>query len=181
MAARVEQQHGLPLWGDGDQPEPATFRPFYAVGERVGHVRDDSWRGKVVQVAFDRASGRHHFWVVWSVGRPGGPFEYTANSLWRLPEPSADQRRTERQGEHLAAGLHPLTAALGYPIRLHSEAAPAADVQAPGRRCGNCRFRRPGRFPKCTADDGRRMTHGAGTDVRAWWSACSNHEPMEAG
>ena len=76
MAAEQTGQHSLPLWGNSSGP--AEHRPLFAVGERVGYIRDASWRGRVVQVAADPDSGRHHFWVVWAVGRPGGPFEYTA-------------------------------------------------------------------------------------------------------
>ncbi|AIJ26386.1 hypothetical protein [Amycolatopsis methanolica] len=171
---KQSDQHSLPLWGGSSGP--AEHRPLFAVGERVGYHRDASWRGRVVQVAADPDSGRHHFWVVWTVGRPGGPFEYTAAPLYRLGEASPDARRTERQGQYLAAGAHPLTAALGYPVKLHPGAAPAADRAAPGRRCGNCRYRRPGRYPKCLVHDGDRITRGAGTDVRAWWPACTDHE-----
>lgn len=107
----------------------------------------------------------------------------------RIPGLSADRRRTQRQAAHLACGLHPLTAALGYPIRLHPDAAPADDRAAPGRRCGNCWYRHvldhhDRTYPKCvyTRQDARdfarqpeRITHGAGTDVRAWWPACRDH------
>lgn len=107
----------------------------------------------------------------------------------RVPEPpklSADARRTQRQLEVLAAGYHPLAK-----TKLHSEAAPFADRSAPGRRCGNCRFRevlgyRHNSFPKCMfpgdlgADDFEalgppRVTHGVASDVRAWWPACADH------
>ncbi|MFJ8818186.1 hypothetical protein [Amycolatopsis thermoflava] len=174
MTSRSDQ-HSLPLWGNSSGP--ARYRPLFTVGERVGYVRDAAWRGRVVQVAADPDIGRHHFWVVWAVGRPGGPFEYTAAALARLGEAGEDARRTERQGRYLASGVHPLTAALGHPVPLHAEAAPAASRTAPGRRCGSCRFRRPGEYPKCTAHDGARITRGAGTDVRAWWPACTDHEP----
>lgn len=106
---------------------------------------------------------------------------------------SPDRRRTQRQAEHLARGLHPLTAALRYPIKLHAAAAPADDRDAEGRRCGDCRYRRPvggghdGRYPKCVEgyqerDPAKkyagppRVTNGAGTDVRAWWPGCVDHE-----
>ncbi len=97
------------------------------------------------------------------------------------PEPlSADRRRTQRQTEFLERGQHPLAAALDWPIRLHDEAAPVDDRTAPGRRCGNCWERQVFRYhnrsyAKCTYGDGVRVTHGAGTDVRAWWPACCGH------
>lgn len=96
---------------------------------------------------------------------------------------STDRRRTQRQAEHLATGLHPLSAALRWPIKLHTDAAPADDRQAPGKRCGDCKFRHVinwhrRTYAKCThGDDWPRATHGAGTDVRAWWPACLDHQP----
>lgn len=87
---------------------------------------------------------------------------------------SADRRRTIRQAATLAKGWHPLG------DRLHSEAAPADDRGAPGRRCATCQFRTLfGKWPKCTVDGLRslRMTHGPATDCRAWWPACARYAP----
>jgi hypothetical protein len=95
---------------------------------------------------------------------------------------SADRRRTERQAKALALGYHPLTVALGQSIRLHPNAAPPADRDAPGLRCGGCRHRQPGTYPKCSIDNSTkkdRRTHGAGTDVRAWFPACVDYEPAK--
>lgn len=105
------------------------------------------------------------------------------------PEPkekiSADRKRTQRQLSDLARGIHPLT---GY--GLHAEAAPADDRDAQGRRCGTCAFRELlgyGRrsYAKCVLPNpehrggGRPyVTHGAATDVRAWWPACNQHHPV---
>lgn len=103
-------------------------------------------------------------------------------------------RRTRRQLGLLARGLHPLSSPLGRPLPLHVEAAPHDDRSAPGRRCGNCRFRRvighrAGSYPKCVRPgDGQsaesydldgppRVSHGEATDCRGWWSACRDHEP----
>lgn len=93
---------------------------------------------------------------------------------------SPDQRRTVRQAEALVYGQHPIALALDSSIHLHVDAAPASDREAPGRRCGNCWYREHFRYhnrtyAKCTVDDGVRITHGAGTDVRAWWPACRDH------
>lgn len=100
------------------------------------------------------------------------------------PKVSPEVRRRERQAECLAHGLHPLTAAAGVPIRLHPEAAPADDRTAAGRRCSTCRFRQlvgwhNHTYPKCAFKNGVRASHGAGTDVRAWWPACVDHEPRD--
>lgn len=102
---------------------------------------------------------------------------------------SAERRRTIRQAEALARGRHPLGLALGCTIRLHDEAAPADDRTAPGRRCGNCKFRElfgyhTRSYAKCAVGYTERrgyprITHGAGTDVRAWWPACRDHQHTE--
>lgn len=104
----------------------------------------------------------------------------------RAPDPgedlSPDRRRTIRQAEALTRGVHPLALAVGWRIRLHPDAAPADDRKAPGLRCGGCRLREvighhSRSYPKCTHGDGRRISHGAATDVRGWWPACTDYEP----
>lgn len=109
----------------------------------------------------------------------------------RLADPklSAQQRRTTRQTRLLQLDQHPLGLALRWPLGLHAEAAPADDRDAPGRRCGNCAFRQlitwhNSTYPKCLyglPEGGGwgaapRATHGGGTDVRAWWPGCRDHE-----
>lgn len=99
---------------------------------------------------------------------------------------SADRRRTQRQGEALAARWHPLGLALGRSLLLHPDAPAADDREAPGPRCGTCWYREVfsyhrRSYAKCTADDGDRVSHGAGTDVRAWWPACRDYSPGEPG
>jgi hypothetical protein len=100
---------------------------------------------------------------------------------------SADRRRTLRQTADLAKGRHPLTGG-----RLHPDAAPAGDRAAPGLRCGTCRYRQVigyhnRAYGKCLwpnengdLNELPRVTHGAGSDVRRWWSACSDYQPREA-
>lgn len=108
------------------------------------------------------------------------------------PKESPTVRRTKRQAAMLAAGYHPLGSPIGYPLRLHAEAAPAGDREAPGRRCGNCRFRRltgwhDRSYAKCWSPGlmsaeayerlgPPRVSHGEATDTRAWWPACVDHE-----
>ncbi|WP_170223054.1 hypothetical protein [Nonomuraea turkmeniaca] len=111
-------------------------------------------------------------------------------ALFEGPEPitppreSAGRSLTRRQRELLAAGQHPLSLALGRPLRLHPEAAPHEDRQARGRRCGTCVFRqtmsrRGHSYPKCSKGEGRRVSHGAATDCRSWWPGCSDHEEAD--
>lgn len=81
---------------------------------------------------------------------------------------SAGRRLTLRQREQVAAGIHPLTG---------QKAAPELGT------CGQCRFRVPGRYAKChyrPGDTGPllRVTHGPATDVRAWWPACPQFQPI---
>lgn len=113
---------------------------------------------------------------------------FEADPAQVLPPPtpvSPERRRRERQADALAHGLHPLTAAVRTAIRLHPAAAPTDDRTAAGRRCGGCQHRqlspvrhaRP--YPKCAFDSWSRATNGPGTDVRAWWPACTDHEPSE--
>jgi hypothetical protein len=112
-------------------------------------------------------------------------------ALFEVPEPEPAQQDLRTDGErrrarHLAAmrrGQHPLSVALRYPIRLHAEAAPPEDRDAPGLRCGDCRFRRllpyhNRTYAKCCYGDppGERVTHGSGTDTPAWWPACREFE-----
>ncbi|MDX3111549.1 hypothetical protein, partial [Nonomuraea angiospora] len=94
------------------------------------------------------------------------------------PPESSGRSRTRRQSALLAVGQHPLTLVLTRPLRLHAEAAPHEDRQAPGRRCGNCQFRQKSAwgYPKCTFGDGARASRGAGTDCRGWWPGCLDHE-----
>lgn len=98
------------------------------------------------------------------------------------PKDSPGVSRTKRQAAMLAAGRHPLSAVLTRPLRLHAQAAPADDRRAPGRRCGNCRFRTKNHrgFPKCGFGDGVRVSHGEATDCRAFWSGCVDHEWKES-
>lgn len=96
---------------------------------------------------------------------------------------SAGRRLTLRQAAKLAKGIHPITGG-----RLHPEAAPHDDREAAGTRCGGCRFRVTGDYPKCRWPDPReyliaklpRVTHGPATDCRGWWPACTDWEPADA-
>lgn len=116
------------------------------------------------------------------------------------PGLSADRRRTLRQAEQVAAGIHPLT---GGP--LHPLASRHRDADSPKSdpfTCGSCYFRSVEQYhdrsyPKCwlpgprTGDTYKvgnvtmtvgypRVTHGAGSDVRAWWPACPDYSPGES-
>lgn len=116
---------------------------------------------------------------------------FTLPAAMPVPELSADARRTRRHLEQLTAGWHPL--GTHAPLRLHPDAAPAGDRAAPGLRCGTCRWRdahptgyRGSAYPKCWFGwDGHpghaplRITHGPGTDVRAWWPACTDYAPAD--
>lgn len=86
---------------------------------------------------------------------------------------SAGRRRTLRQKQHIEAGFHPLTQ-----TRTHPELG----------TCGGCALRSiEFGYPKCTlgADIPNRkagpyMTHGAATDCRAWWPACSHYQAKDS-
>lgn len=77
---------------------------------------------------------------------------------------SADRRRTMRQRAQVAAGIHPLTRLKARP-----------DLGT----CGDCARRvllgyHRRTYPKCEEHE---VTHGAATDVRAWWPACERFVP----
>lgn len=121
-------------------------------------------------------------------------FDLPPDTIRRVPDEverlSPDRRRTLRQATDLKAGRHPLGG------RVHKDAAPHDGRQAPGLRCGSCRFRwlfegpsyglHGGTFPKCTLGApegepalGARVTNGAATDCRAWWPACTKYQPKQ--
>jgi hypothetical protein len=115
------------------------------------------------------------------------------------PEPveqlSADRRRTQRQAQAIAAGIHPLTRRPIHPL-----ASRHRDADAPKRdpfTCGSCYFREVIKyhnrsFAKCMlpsplvgadASSDRiysRATHSAASDVRAWWPACRDYSPGDS-
>ena len=120
------------------------------------------------------------------------------------PEPaapvSAGRRLTLRQAAMIAVGTHPLTRG---PI--HSLASRHRDADAPKDdpfTCGSCYFRNSARYhnqsySKCWLpgpDTGEvrdyggvrvtvgypRVTHGAASDVRAWWPACPDYSPGDS-
>jgi hypothetical protein len=110
------------------------------------------------------------------------------------PDLSPDRRRTLRQREDIAAGRHPLTRGPLHPFASPEIASPDAEKGRPFT-CGSCRFRELLRYhgkawPKCLRDATyghhdassidltkvRNVSHGATTDVRAWWPACIGYE-----
>lgn len=80
---------------------------------------------------------------------------------------SPDRRRTARQKADVDAGIHPLMGGKTRP-----------DLGT----CGGCKHRQlyltngNRSWPKCNRYG---VTHGPGTDCRAWWPACSLYEPKE--
>lgn len=104
------------------------------------------------------------------------------------PKPKPAKVMRKRQDQCMKHGAHPLTAALRRTIPLHVDAAPADDREAPGLRCGSCAHRKfpwrevAGRYPKCDVGGPKwpRATGGPGTDVRAWWPACTDYEAVQS-
>jgi hypothetical protein len=102
------------------------------------------------------------------------------------PKLSADARRAIRQREAITAGWHPLGLSPNVRhLKLHADAARVTHpgVEAEGLRCGSCRYRiqfghHNRAYAKCTwgGKPYQRLTHGPGTDVRAWWPACIDYE-----
>jgi hypothetical protein len=103
------------------------------------------------------------------------------------PERTSGQKRRDRQALRIALGLHPLSIE-GMRIPLHPDAPrdAAKDDERPYPRCGTCVMRElvgghSRSYPKCraaapTVYQSPRYSHGADTDVRAWWPACGSYE-----
>ena len=95
---------------------------------------------------------------------------------------SVDRRRTARQAAAIARGMHPLSIVFGAGLRLHPDADRGAcrtDRGALPLRCGSCKWRSVGGYPKCTRSPSF-MTGSAVTDCRAWWPACTYYEEAES-
>lgn len=121
------------------------------------------------------------------------PFVVEPPQLEPVEELSADRKRTLRQLDTLAKGVHPLAAVAGRHLKLHSEAAPHDDRNAPGRRCGSCWYFKliytngNKRWPKCLfgAENPTdtnpyhgappRVSRSSASDVRRWWPGCTDH------
>lgn len=97
----------------------------------------------------------------------------------RAAQLSPDQRRTRRQAADIAAGRHPLTR---HPLHPAADATRTATSPQDGTpTCGTCQFRglighHAKAYPKCQRP-GAVITHGAASDVRAWWPACGSWVP----
>lgn len=108
------------------------------------------------------------------------------------PELSADQRRTRRQADDIARGIHPLAKTPIHPLasRHRDAASPKRDPFT----CGSCYFREivtwhNRSYAKCVLPNPSagadappsaiytRATHSAASDVRAWWPACRDYSP----
>ena len=90
--------------------------------------------------------------------------ERAAKEKAELADLSPDRRRTLRQRRDVEAGVHPLM-----------KSATRPDLGT----CGGCVHRvlvgrGNGTYPKC---DLSTMSHGASSDVRAWWPACGRFAP----
>lgn len=116
------------------------------------------------------------------------------------PEPAAkltgDARRTQLQGQRLAAGIHPLQPVAGHRLKVHPDAPATGDRHAPGPRCGTCWFRQTlgyhnRAYAKCLFPESLgaeevekhgypRVSHGAASDVRAFWPACTDYSPGDS-
>lgn len=105
---------------------------------------------------------------------------------------SAGRRLTFRQREAITNGYHPLSL-VAQGLKLHPDAGRdgAPGSPAAGPTCGRCSFRlqihwRGATYAKCAfgakpvyhpLNGAPRASHGATTDVRAWWPACSDFQP----
>lgn len=103
---------------------------------------------------------------------PGTVLPETQKELAKYEYPhgaSADRRRTLRNQQNIAAGLHPT----GWKLR-----------EPAGQTCGSCNHCRKNAtynrtFYKCGLMRGS-WTRGSGSDIRIKWPACSLWDPMPA-
>jgi hypothetical protein len=119
---------------------------------------------------------------LWDVPAPAPLPLPTSEPITRSTAALAARKLKLRHWTTLGRGFNPLGQ------RLHVEAAPRDDREAPGRRCGNCRFRATdgvggvaGTYPKCFYREGdtgpyKRAARGSASDCRAWWPGCADHE-----
>lgn len=120
---------------------------------------------------------------------PADPYRVTPEPQ---PERNSGQKRRDRQTLRIRTGLHPLSID-GMKIPLHPDAPRTAARGDDGAypRCGTCQFRvlldhHNRRYPKCIVGvpvlipfsriSSARISHGADTDVAAWWPACRDYE-----
>ncbi len=128
-------------------------------------------------------------------------FDVDAPPVEPVEKVSADRRRTIRQRQSIERRVHPLSGSLRWNLPLHPDVQ--IDRDGGGPRCGTCVFRvlahhHNRAYAKCAADartvtrrrvDGTpyeatqypRITHGAGSDVRAHWPACPDYELGDTG
>lgn len=92
--------------------------------------------------------------------------------------------RVRRQRRTFALGFHPVGNPHGISLRLHPQAPGVDERDAPGPRCGQCRFwvlLSGHRTHKCTraphAYAARGLQRGRGTAVAGWWPGCVDFEP----
>jgi hypothetical protein len=86
---------------------------------------------------------------------------------------SAGRRFTARVLFDVHRGIHPLMR-----TQLHPEASRDASSTDPRHlpfTCGTCTNRDVGGYPKCLIGP---QSHSVTTDVRAWWPACPQYQPI---
>lgn len=81
-------------------------------------------------------------------------------------------RMRERQLTLIEHGVHPLSGRADIHGRADLDASPLDPSDLP-YRCGTCRFREVGRWPKCSA---QHRDSTPETDVQPWWPACLLYE-----
>ncbi|MGH8879771.1 MAG: hypothetical protein ACRD0P_20885 [Stackebrandtia sp.] len=96
----------------------------------------------------------------------------------RGPVLPPDQCRTAAALTRMEAGYHALSW-LAWGLRLHPEAAPVDDREAPGRRCGNCDRRETWMSDRRAAKCALRWTHSTTSQCQAWWPGCTDHRWRE--
>lgn len=103
--------------------------------------------------------------VAGQVPLPGMPEPVATEAAAPAEKVPYGRRLTLRQRADVARGVHPLTRTKARPdLGTCGDCAHRVLIYTNGNR----------RWPKC---DLREITHGPGSDCRAWWPACDRFEP----
>jgi hypothetical protein len=115
---------------------------------------------------------------------PRGEIPPALATVALTPPLRAHARRTERQRRVFVLGYHPVGNPHGLSLRLHPAAPGVDERDAPGPRCGQCRFwvllsghrtHKCTRAPHAYAAQGS-LRRGRGTAVAGWWPGCVDFE-----
>lgn len=121
-------------------------------------------------------------------------------ALFAMPEPLTGQPTrgqfpdygiTQRAAIRIGLGYHPL-ANVAPNLKLHADACSDVTDRESGPRCRGCVFAVPAGWhgkayrkcaygspdPQMTLEGAERASHSEATDLRLWWPACTDYQPI---